>query len=186
MTSFAIVHDIRRKTRHLSYTSNDDTRHLSYTSNDEFPYWSWLRFFSCSPRTSPVQSPYLPCSPRTSPVQSPCHPSRALGQPQLPIVIDCPRVFHDRVNDTKENMHGRSTDSDKYKIGVTQTCATDSRRTKHKSSSDHNFAHIFDPPGLDSDAPTAQNGLKTRWTVKARRSVTKNRTDQYNSFGTNP
>ena len=79
-------------------------------------------------------------------------------------------------------MHGRSTDSDKYKIGVTQTRAMGSRRKKHKSGSDHNFAHIFDPPGLDSDAPTAQNGFKTGWTVKVCRGVVKNRANRDDSF----
>ena len=74
----------------------------------------------------------------------------------------------------------------KTRIGVTQTRATDSRRTKRKLSFDQNFAPTFDPPGHDPDAPSRQNGHKTRWTVEARRRRAIYCSDLDNSFHSNP
>ena len=56
----------------------------------------------------------------------------------------------------------------KAQIGVTYITATGSRRTKHKLSFDHNFAHLVDPPGFYSDTTGLRKGNRTRRTITAR------------------
>ena len=98
------------------------------------------------------------------PLSHPSHPNGALSHPNalfFPTVRDV--LLKTPMTTTKTCTDARRTVK-KTQIGVTQARATDSRRTKRKSSFELNFAHVFDPPGLDTDAPSRQNGCKIRWT----------------------
>ena len=67
--------------------------------------------------------------------------------------------------------------------GVTPAPATDSRRTKHKSSFEHHFAQVFDARGVDSDAPKPPEWLKNTTDSQC---ALKDNADRSNFFRTVP